>query len=80
MSLLLSTWPETFSYTLTESIAANVPPIVTNMGALAERVSSDEIGWLVDYKDVGKIRDLILRLYREKGEIEKYKKRIRTVK
>ena len=80
VSLLLSTWPETFSYTLTESIAANVPPIVTDMGALAERVSADEIGWLVDYKDVGGIRDLILRLSRENGEIEKYKKRLTTVK
>jgi glycosyltransferase involved in cell wall biosynthesis len=80
VSLLLSTWPETFSYTLTESIAANVPPIVTDMGALAERVSADEIGWLVDYKDVSGIRDLILRLSMEKGEIEKYKKRLRTEK
>ncbi len=80
VSLLLSTWPETFSYTLTESIAANVPPIVTNMGALAERVSADEIGWLVDYKNVGGIRDLILRLSVEKGEIEQYKKRLTTVK
>jgi glycosyltransferase involved in cell wall biosynthesis len=80
VSLLLSTWPETFSYTLTESIAANVPAIVTDMGALAERVSADKIGWLVDYKDVGGIRDLILRLSREKGEIEKYKKRLTTVK
>ena len=75
-----ATWPETFSYTLTESIAANVPPIVTNMGALAERVSADEIGWLVDYKNVGGIRDLILRLSVEKGEIEQYKKRLTTVK
>lgn len=80
VSLLLSTWPETFSYTLTESIAANVPPIVTDMGALAERVGADEIGWLVDYKDVDGISDLILRLSREKSEIEKYKKRLTTVK
>ena len=80
VSLLLSTWPETFSYTLTESIAANVPPIVTNMGALAERVSADKIGWLVDYKDIGGIRDLILHLSTEKSEIEKYRKQIATLK
>ena len=80
VSLFLSTWPETFSYTLTESIAANVPPIVSDTGALAERVSADEIGWLVNYKDVSGIRDLILRLARDAGEIEKYKKRIVTVK
>jgi len=80
VSLLLSTWPETFSYTLTESIAANVPAIVTNMGALAERVSAYKIGWLVDYRDVGGIRDLILRLSGEKTQIEEYKNRLITVK
>lgn len=80
VSLLLSTWPETFSYTLTESIAANVPPIVTNMGALAERVSTDKIGWLVDYKDIDEIRDLILHLSTRRDVIEKYKKRIMAVK
>jgi glycosyltransferase involved in cell wall biosynthesis len=74
--LLLSTWPETFSYTLTETIAANIPPIVTNMGALAERVSADDIGWLVDYKDVAGIADLLLRLSADNSEVEKYKKRI----
>ena len=78
--LLLSTWPETYSYTLTESIAANVPPIVTNMGALAERVSADSIGWLVDYRDVAGICELILRLSKEGSEVEKYKQRLCNVK
>jgi len=80
VTLLLSTWPETFSYTLSESIAANVPPIVTDMGALGERVSADEIGWLVDYKDINGIRNLIWRLSLENCEIEKFKKRLTTVK
>jgi glycosyltransferase involved in cell wall biosynthesis len=78
--LLLSTWPETFSYTLTESIAANIPPIVTKMGALAERVVADNIGWLVDYRDVAGISDLILKNAREDNELEKYKQRISLVK
>lgn len=80
VNLFLSTWPETFSYTLTESVAANVPPIVSDTGALAERVSADEIGWLVNYKDVEGIRDLILRLSRERDEIENYKRKITTLK
>ncbi len=78
--LLLSTWPETFSYTLTESIAANIPPIVTNMGALAERVSADNVGWLVDYRDVAGICDLILKLSEDSSDVEEYKRRICNVK
>ena len=77
--LLLSTWPETFSYTLTESIAANIPVIATNMGALSERVSAHKIGWLVDYRDIDVIRDLILKLSQNGNEIEIYKQRISEV-
>ena len=77
--LLLSTWPETFSYTLTESIAANVPVIVSDMGALAERVAEHDIGWLVDYRDIDGICDLLLRLSRDEGEIEQYKRRVCNV-
>ena len=78
--LLLSTWPETFSYTLTESIAANIPTIVTNMGALAERVSAENIGWLVNYRDVAGICDLILKISQEDSEVEKYKQRLSGVR
>jgi len=78
--LLLSTWPETFSYTLTETIAANIPPIVTNLGALKERVSRDNIGWVVDYKDPYKISELILRLSIEKTEVQYFKDKIENSK
>ncbi|MFM7737518.1 MAG: glycosyltransferase, partial [Alphaproteobacteria bacterium] len=37
-SLLLSPWDETFCYTLSESWAAGVPAIVSDRGALAERM------------------------------------------
>lgn len=45
--LLLSNWPETFSYTLSESIASSVPVIATDGGALRERVASECAGFLV---------------------------------
>jgi len=45
--MLLSNWPETFSYTLSEAIASGVPVIATDGGALRERVSKEAAGFLV---------------------------------
>jgi glycosyltransferase involved in cell wall biosynthesis len=45
--LLLSNWPETFSYTLSEAIASATPVITTDGGALRERVSRHGVGFLV---------------------------------
>jgi len=46
--LLLSTVPETFSYTLSELHAAAVPVLATPVGALGERVVPGGNGWFVD--------------------------------
>lgn len=45
--LLLSNWPETFSYTLSEAIASATPVITTDGGALRDRVSRHGVGFLV---------------------------------
>ena len=69
---ILSTCPETFSHTLTESWATGVPVIATNLGALKERINKTNGGWLVDYKNPQKIYDVILSInkkdYLEKQE------------
>ena len=57
---ILSTCPETFSHTLTESWGAGIPVIATNLGALKERVNKTNGGWLVDYSNPQKIHDTIL--------------------
>ena len=44
---LFSIWPETYSYTMTESIACKVPVISYNFGAIKERISKYNLGWLV---------------------------------
>ncbi len=49
--LLLSNWPETFSYTLSEAIASGVPVISTDGGALRGRVSKEAVGFLVPVED-----------------------------
>lgn len=78
--LLLSRWPETFSYTLSESISANIPSIVSNLGALAERVSADGFGWVVDFDDVEGICALIESLAANKGEISFFREKAANIK
>ncbi len=69
---ILSTCPETFSHTLTESWATGVPVIATNLGALKERITETGGGWLVDYKNPKEIYNKILSIdkkdYMEKQE------------
>ncbi len=50
MVSLFSIWPETFSYTLSESFAANIPTLVYDIGALGDRVFENINGWKVDMK------------------------------
>ena len=54
----LSIWPETYSYTLTETISCGVPVLSYNIGAVAERIEKNGFGWTVplDYtnKDLEK--------------------------
>ena len=47
VTLALSPWPETFSYTLSESWAAGVPAIVRDLGAPADRVRLTGAGVVV---------------------------------
>lgn len=46
--VLISIWPETFSYTLSESWTAGIPVVVGPFGAPADRVQAHQGGWIVD--------------------------------
>ena len=48
VGLLLSTVPETFSYTLSELFAAGVPPVATRLGAFEDRIEDGVTGWLIE--------------------------------
>ena len=61
-SLILSTCPETYSYTLTESWMAGLPVIASDLGALKERINSTDAGWLVDYTNINAIYNLIINI------------------
>lgn len=46
---LSSTWPETYSYTLSAALVAGVPVVVPNLGAFPERVSNRAWSWVVPW-------------------------------
>ena len=67
-AMILSTCPETYSYTLTESWMAGLPVIASDLGALKQRIAQSDAGWLVDYTDINAIYDLILNINQEEFE------------
>lgn len=74
---ILSIWPETYSYTLTEALLNGIPVIVTDIGALGRRTKELECGWLVSpehVKDdfVKVIKDLL----KDRTQLERYKEKI----
>jgi len=48
VGLLLSIWPETFSYTLSELFLMAIPPAATNLGGFSDRIQPGETGYLFE--------------------------------
>ena len=46
--MLPNIWPETFSYTSSESILSGYPLLTFNLGAAPERIRRYDCGWIVD--------------------------------
>ena len=56
---ILSCWPETYCYTLSEAFSAHKPVIGVNIGAVGERINKDK-GWLVSVNNsFDEIKELI---------------------
>jgi glycosyltransferase involved in cell wall biosynthesis len=64
--------PESFSYTLSEVWAAGIPAIVPGDGALSERVSQHEGGWILPARYSAEDAELLLqRLFAPSGAAER---------
>lgn len=74
---LISLCPETFSYTLTEVASAGIPVITFNIGAIADRVKKDNLGYIIDttnnYLNLQKEIDKII------GNLQEYNSKIKSV-
>ena len=44
---ILSVWPETYCYTLSESISCGIPVIGIDIGAVGERIKKTDCGWTI---------------------------------
>ena len=78
---ILSIWPETFSYTLTESLLCKRPAIVTNIGALGHRMESMDCGWSVDVKNAAQeVIDIVEHIEQDRGLIIAKRDNIADVK
>jgi len=69
VGLLLSTVPETFSYTLSELWAAGLPVITTRIGAFATRIDDGQNGWLVE-PQAADVMQTLKRLNENRSELE----------
>ncbi len=74
-------WPETYSYTLNEAISAGIPVLSFDMGAGAEKVRKNKLGWVIPVDSTPKyIEDKILSIQNNKEEYNKVVKNIKSYK
>lgn len=72
---IFSTVPETYSYTLTETLMAKIPVISFDIGAVAERIQKDNLGWTIELgTNIDKILLKIEEILKNRKEYEKKKK------
>jgi spore maturation protein CgeB len=75
VSLHLSLWPETFCITLSEIWNAGIVPIVYDVGALGERVTTD-LGYKVELGDRGEVVRILEYLTYQRDELVLKQKKI----
>lgn len=74
---LLSVWPETYSYTLTESILSHVPVIAFDIGAIGERVKRLKCGFLVELGSSSS--SIMQKIVDIKSDFEQYDKVVQNI-
>jgi glycosyltransferase involved in cell wall biosynthesis len=61
-AFLPSIWPETFCFTLSLAFGLEIPPVVFDLGAQAERVRAADFGFVLPYRLIDDIQGLNDRL------------------
>jgi len=74
---LFSIWPETYSYTLTEAVMAEVPVITLDVGAISSRIKENGCGWALNINTtsneiLSKITDIL-------NNKEEYNQKLKSV-
>ncbi len=71
-------WPETYSYTVSEVVAAGVPILSYAIGAGAERVKKYNLGWTIDLKS--DVNDIMNKINDIKNNPIEYNEKIKSIK
>ena len=74
---LLSIWPETFLYTLSESTACGIPVLGFNFGAMSERTTKYNLGWIIDKNSSSE--DIFNKILEIKSNDYEYKNKIDSI-
>lgn len=78
---ILSTVPETYSYTLTEAFLANIPVLSFDIGAVAERIEQGKLGWTINLNtNEEKILSKIEEISKNTNEYNKIKDNFKNYK
>ena len=77
VSINFSIWPETYMISLSEAWAAGLVPIVSDLGAPAERVTHGVDGFVISHNDPGKIVEVLRVLEHDRSRMLPIKANIR---
>ena len=70
---MFATWPETYSYTLTETYMAQVPVLTFDIGAVGDRVKEDKLGWVIKLDT--KSTEILAKIEEICNDVKEYKKK-----
>lgn len=76
MSIHFSIWPETYCISLSEAWAAGLVPIVSDIGALGERVNHGVNGYALPVTEAGAMVRLIRQVIADRSELEAIRSRV----
>ena len=78
---IFTQWPETYSYTLTESYMAQIPVLTFDIGAIGDRVQKDNLGWILPFpSDIKTIINKIQEIMENKDEYKNKKNNFKNYK
>lgn len=75
---ILPIWPETFCYTISEAVLCGIPVLVTDIGALSQRVREMDCGWIVPYEV--KAKDILKKIHEIHKNNDEYQSKVHQVK
>ena len=71
-------WPETYSYTLSESLISEIPVISFDLGAIAERVKKADVGWILPINST--LDDIFKLISTIKSAPQEYKQKVERIR